>query len=60
VTDHLRLSRSQGELSKTITRLVVKGTRIIGVQGSGDSARRDDKRLPPSHLYATIAGNSDE
>jgi hypothetical protein len=60
VTDHLRPSRSPGELSKTIARLVVKGVRIIGVQGRYDSARRGDKLLPPSHLHTTIAGNSDE
>jgi DNA invertase Pin-like site-specific DNA recombinase len=40
VTDLTRLSRSQGDLSKMIDRLTVKGIRVIGVQDGYDSARR--------------------
>ena len=43
VTDLSRLSRSQGDLSKMIDRLVVKGVRVIGVQDGYDSARRGHK-----------------
>jgi site-specific DNA recombinase len=43
VTDLTRLSRSNGDLSKTIDRLVSKGVRIVGVQDGYDSARRGHK-----------------
>jgi site-specific DNA recombinase len=43
VTDLSRLSRSQGDLSKEIDRLVAKGIRVIGVQDGYDSARRGHK-----------------
>ena len=43
VTDLSRLSRSQGDLSKMIDRLVVKGVRVVGVQDGYDSARRGHK-----------------
>ena len=43
VTDLTRLSRSQGDLSKMIDRLTVKGIRVIGVQDGYDSARRGRK-----------------
>jgi site-specific DNA recombinase len=43
VTDLSRLSRSQGDLSKMIDRLVAKGLRVIGVQDGYDSARRGHK-----------------
>lgn len=43
VTDLTRLSRSQGDLSKMIDRLTVKGIRVIGVQDGYDSARRGHK-----------------
>jgi DNA invertase Pin-like site-specific DNA recombinase len=43
VTDLSRLSRSQGDLSKMIDRLVAKGVRVIGVQDGYDSARRGHK-----------------
>ncbi|MDB6013121.1 MAG: pinR [Gammaproteobacteria bacterium] len=43
VTDLSRLSRSQGDLSKLIDRIVAKGVRIIGVQDGYDSARRGHK-----------------
>jgi len=52
VTDVSRLSRSQGDLSKMIDRLVVKGIRVIGVQDSymlgrrGDPRRRGEPGLP--------------
>lgn len=51
VTDLSRLSRSQGDLSKTIDRLTAKGIRVIGVQDGYDSARRGHK------LQAGLAGN---
>jgi site-specific DNA recombinase len=41
--DLSRLSRSQGDLSKLIDRLVAKGVRVIGVQDGYDSARRGHK-----------------
>ncbi len=43
VTDLTRLSRSNGDLSKMIDRLVAKGIRVIGVQDGYDSARRGHK-----------------
>jgi site-specific DNA recombinase len=43
VTDLSRLSRSNGDLSKMIDRLVAKGIRVIGVQDGYDSARRGHK-----------------
>jgi site-specific DNA recombinase len=43
VTDLSRLSRSQGDLSKMIDRLVAKGLRVIGVQDGYDSSRRGHK-----------------
>jgi site-specific DNA recombinase len=43
VTDLSRLSRSNGDLSKMIDRLVSKGLRVIGVQDGYDSARRGHK-----------------
>jgi site-specific DNA recombinase len=43
VTDLSRLSRSQGDLSKMIDRLVAKGVRVIGVQDGYDSSRRGHK-----------------
>lgn len=43
VTDLSRLSRSQGDLSKMIDRMTVKGIRILGVQDGYDSARRGHK-----------------
>lgn len=43
VTDLTRLSRSQGDLSKMIDRLTMKGIRVIGVQDGYDSARRGHK-----------------
>jgi DNA invertase Pin-like site-specific DNA recombinase len=43
VTDLSRLSRSNGDLSKMIDRLVVKGVRVVGVQDGYDSARRGHK-----------------
>jgi DNA invertase Pin-like site-specific DNA recombinase len=43
VTDLCRLSRSQGDLSKMIDRLVAKGIRVVGVQDGYDSARRGHK-----------------
>jgi len=43
VTDLSRLSRSQGDLSKMIDRLVMKGIRVVGVQDGYDSARRGHK-----------------
>jgi len=43
VTDLSRLSRSQGDLSKMIDRLVAKGIRVIGVRDGYDSARRGHK-----------------
>ena len=43
VTDLSRLSRSQGDLSKMIDRLVAKGARIVGVQDGYDSLRRGHK-----------------
>lgn len=52
VTDVSRLSRSQGDLSKMIDRLVVKGIRVVGVQDShmlgrrGDPQRRGEPGLP--------------
>ena len=43
VTDLSRLSRSNGDLSKMIDRLVVRGIRVIGVQDGYDSTRRGHK-----------------
>ena len=43
VTDLSRLSRSNGDLSKMIDRLVSKGIRVVGVQDGYDSARRGHK-----------------
>jgi site-specific DNA recombinase len=43
VTDLSRLSRSQGDLSKMIDRLVARGIRVIGVQDGYDSSRRGHK-----------------
>jgi DNA invertase Pin-like site-specific DNA recombinase len=43
VTDLSRLSRSQGDLSKIIDRLVAKGIRVVGVQDGYDSSRRGHK-----------------
>ncbi len=43
VTDLSRLSRSNGDLSKMIDRLVVRGVRVIGVQDGYDSNRRGHK-----------------
>ena len=43
VTDLSRLSRSNGDLSKMIDRLVVRGVRVIGVQDGYDSSRRGHK-----------------
>ena len=43
VTDLSRLSRSTGDLSKMIDRLVAKGIRVVGVQDGYDSARRGHK-----------------
>ena len=43
VTDLSRLSRSQGDLSKMIDRLVAKGVRVVGVQDGYDSSRRGHK-----------------
>ena len=43
VTDLSRLSRSQGDLSKMIDRLVAKGARVVGVQDGYDSLRRGHK-----------------
>jgi hypothetical protein len=43
VTDLSRLSRSQGDLSKLIDRLVARSVRVVGVQDGYDSARRGHK-----------------
>ena len=43
VTDLSRLSRSQGDLSKMIDRLVAKGILVVGVQDGYDSSRRGHK-----------------
>lgn len=43
VTDLSRLSRSNGDLSKMIDRLVAKGLRVVGVQDGYDSSRRGHK-----------------
>jgi site-specific DNA recombinase len=43
VTDLSRLSRSQGDLSKMIDRLVARGLRVIGVQDGYGSSRRGHK-----------------
>lgn len=43
VMDLTRLSRSQGDMSKTIDRLVARGVRVIGVQDGYDSARKGHK-----------------
>jgi len=43
VTDLPRLSRSNGDLSKMIDRLGVRGIRVIGVQDGYDSSRRCHK-----------------
>jgi len=43
VTDLSRLSRSMGDLTKEIDRLVSRGVRVIGVQDGYDSARRGHK-----------------
>jgi len=59
VTDLSRLSRSQGDLSKVIDRLVVKGIRVIGVQDSYMLGRRGDPRRrgePATELRAMRAG----
>lgn len=50
VTDLSRLSRSQGDLSKMIDRLVAKGLRVIGVQDGYDSSR------PGHKLQAGLSG----
>ena len=50
VTDLSRLSRSNGDLSKMIDRLVARGIRVIGVQDGYDSDRRGHK------LQAGLAG----
>jgi site-specific DNA recombinase len=42
-TDLSRLSRSQGDLSKMIDRLVAKGVRVVGVQDGYDRTRRGHK-----------------
>jgi DNA invertase Pin-like site-specific DNA recombinase len=43
VTDLSRLSRSNGDLSKMIDRLVARGVRVVGVQDGYDSTRRGHK-----------------
>lgn len=43
MTDLSRLSRSNGDLSKMIDRIVAKGIRGIGIQDGYDSARRGHK-----------------
>ena len=43
VTDLSRLSRSNGDLSKMIDRLVVRGIRVIGIQDGYDSNRPGHK-----------------
>lgn len=43
VTDLSRLSRSQGDLSKLIDRLVARNIRVIGVQDGYDTARKGHK-----------------
>jgi site-specific DNA recombinase len=43
VNDLSRLSRSNGDLSKMIDRLVAKGVRVVGAQDGYDSARRGHK-----------------
>ena len=43
VTDLSRLSRSNGDLSKMIDRLVARGIRVVGVQDGYDSTRRGHK-----------------
>ena len=43
VTDLTRLSRSNGDLSKMIDRLVVRGIRVIGIQDGYDSSRPGHK-----------------
>lgn len=43
VVDLSRLSRSNGDLSTTLDRLVAKGVRVVGVQDGYDSARRGHK-----------------
>jgi DNA invertase Pin-like site-specific DNA recombinase len=43
VTDLSRLSRSAGDLNKTIDRLIFHGVRVIGVQSGYDSERRGHK-----------------
>ncbi len=43
VNDLTRLSRSTGDLSKMIDRLVARGIRVIGVQDGYDTARRGHK-----------------
>ncbi len=50
VTDLSRLSRSNGDLSKMIDRLVVRNIRVIGIQDGYDSNRRGHK------LQAGLAG----
>ena len=43
VTDLSRLSRSNGDLSKTIDRLIARGVRVVGVQDGYDSNRKGHK-----------------
>ena len=50
VTDLSRLSRSNGDLSKMLDRLVYKGVRVVGVQDGYDSAR------PGHKLQAGLSG----
>ncbi|MBN8279058.1 MAG: recombinase family protein [Gammaproteobacteria bacterium] len=50
VMDLTRLSRSQGDMSKVIDRLTVRGIRVIGVQDGFDSSRKGHK------LQAGMAG----
>jgi DNA invertase Pin-like site-specific DNA recombinase len=46
VTDLSRLSRSQGDLSKMIDRLVAKGIRVVGVQDGYPLCQCDLRHLP--------------
>lgn len=43
VNDLSRLSRSNGDLSKMLDRIITKGVRVVGVQDGYDSARRGHK-----------------
>ena len=43
VTDLSRLSRSNGDLAKTIDRLIARGIRVVGVQDGYDSSRKGHK-----------------